>query len=226
MSANSTTFILQAALDRLRAGDSSARDELVAHCCNRFLLLTRKMLNRYPRLRNWEESGDVAQNALLRLRRALQDVQPATCREFFGLATVQISRELLDLTRHYYGRKKAAATDGAPGGGPPPRVAGARAFGMPLDGQSDDYCGHPMDEEADDPLKLAAWGEFHEAVQGLPANEREVFELLWYQGLSQEEAAELLGCDHSTIKRRWRAARTSLHGALRGWLPDSEADGG
>jgi RNA polymerase sigma-70 factor (ECF subfamily) len=223
VSENSTTLVLQAALDRLRSGDLSARDELIAHGCNRFLTLTRKMLHRYPRLRNWEESGDVAQNALLRLRRALEQVQPASCREFFGLATVQISRELLDLTRHYYGRKKAEGPDGAPGGGPCGRVAGAIAQGMQGGGGSDCFQGDPRDDEADDPLKLAAWREFHEAVQKLPANEREVFELLWYQGLSQEEAAELLGCDRSTVKRRWRGARTSLHGALRGWLPDGEA---
>ena len=223
MSENSTTLVLQAALDRLRAGDLSARDELIAHSCNQFLLLTRKMLNRYPRLRNWEESGDVAQNALLRMRRALEQVQPTNCREFFGLATVQISRELLDLTRHYYGRKKANGVDGGPNDGPPGRVAGARAHAMQGDGESGDFCRDPMDDEADDPLKLAAWREFHEAVQKLPANEREVFELLWYQGLTQEEAADLLGCDRSTVKRRWRGARTSLHGALRGWLPDGDA---
>jgi RNA polymerase sigma factor (sigma-70 family) len=222
VSEGSTTLVLQAALDRLRAGDLSARDELIAHSCNRFLLLTRKMLNRYPRLRNWEESGDVSQNALLRMRRALEQVQPASCREFFGLATVQISRELLDLTRHYYGRNKAADSNGTPNDGPAGRVARAMVQGM-QGGGSDDFRGDPTDDNADDPLKLAAWREFHEAVQKLPANEREVFELLWYQGLSQEEAADLLGCDRSTIKRRWRGARTNLHGALRGWLPEGDA---
>lgn len=221
MSENSTTVVLQAALDRLRAGDLSARDELIAHSCNRFLALTRKMLNRYPRLRNWEESGDVAQNALLRLRRALEQVQPASCREFFGLATVQISRELLDLTRHYYGRKKSDGLGGAPNDAAG-RVAAAIAQGMQGDGGTGDFQGNPVDDNADDPFKLAAWNEFHEAVQKLPVNEREVFELLWYQGLSQEEAAELLCCDRSTVKRRWRGARTSLHGALRGWLPDGD----
>jgi RNA polymerase sigma-70 factor (ECF subfamily) len=93
---------------------------------------------------------------------------------------------------------------------------------MQAGGESGDFGGDPTDDEADDPFKLAVWREFHEAVQKLPANEREVFELLWYQGLSQEEAAELLACDRSTVKRRWRAARTSLHGALRGWLPDGD----
>ena len=205
MSENSTTLVLQAALNRLRAGDVSARDELIAHCCNRFLVLTRKMLNRYPRLRNWEETGDVAQNALLRLRRALDQVQPATCREFFGLATVQIRRELMDLTRHYCGRKRADSPEGEADDRPLGRVAGAVAQGMLAGGGSEDFHADPIDDEADDPLKLAAWREFHEAVQKLPDNEREVVELLWYQELPQEEAAEVLGCDRSTVKRRWRA---------------------
>ena len=77
---------------------------------------------------------------------------------------------------------------------------------MQGDGGSDYFQGDPTDDEADDPLKLAVWGEFHEAVQKLPDGEREVFELLWYQGLTQEEAAELLACDRSTVKRRWRSA--------------------
>ena len=40
-----------------------------------------------------------------------------------------------------------------------------------------------------DPDRLAAWTDFHREVEALPAEEREVFDLLFYQGLSQAEAA-------------------------------------
>src|SRR5262249_56458704 len=62
-----------------------------------------------------------------------------------------------------------------------------------------------------EPSRLAAWGEFHEQIAALPDEEREAFDLLWYQGLSQAEAAELLGVSERTVKRRWQAARLKLH---------------
>jgi RNA polymerase sigma-70 factor (ECF subfamily) len=74
-------------------------------------------------------------------------------------------------------------------------------------------------ESTHDPSKLVLWGEFHRAVEALPDEEREAVDLLWYQELSQEEAAETLGVDKSTVKRRWRAARLKLAKALQHELP-------
>src|SRR5438034_9462785 len=88
---------LRAWLERIRAGDESARDELLRASCGHLERLARKMLQQYPRVRRWEETGDVLQNALLRLFRALKTVRPDSARAFFGLAAEQIRRELLDL---------------------------------------------------------------------------------------------------------------------------------
>jgi RNA polymerase sigma-70 factor (ECF subfamily) len=66
---------------------------------------------------------------------------------------------------------------------------------------------------------LAEWGEFHEQIGRLPEEEREVFDLLWYQGLSHAQAAELLQLSTKTIQRRWQAACLRLHEALQGNLP-------
>ena len=71
-----------------------------------------------------------------------------------------------------------------------------------------------------EPSRLAAWTEFHEQIGALPDEEREVFDLLWYQGLSQAEAAELLGVSERTVKRRWQTARYRLHEALGGEVPE------
>jgi DNA-directed RNA polymerase specialized sigma24 family protein len=39
--------------------------------------------------------------------------------------------------------------------------------------------------------------------------------MLWYQGLTQIETAELLGVTERTIQRRWVAARQELSRRLR-----------
>ena len=49
--------------------------------------------------------------------------------------------------------------------------------------------------------------------------EREVFDLLWYHGLTQDEAAALIGVSVRTVKSRWRSARLRIAEALGGELP-------
>jgi RNA polymerase sigma factor (sigma-70 family) len=194
-SMSETTVQLQGCLDRLRAGDESARAELVNAACERLARLTRKMLYADGRLRRWEESSDVFQNAMIRLCRALESTTPQSLREFFRLAAMQIRRELIDLARHHYGPAGAAANhDSRPPGQEPA-------------------------DSGDEPARLMAWGEFHEAIGALPDEERDVFDLLWYQGLTREEAAALLEVSAKTVQRRWQAACLRLHDALHGELP-------
>jgi RNA polymerase sigma-70 factor (ECF subfamily) len=49
---------------------------------------------------------------------------------------------------------------------------------------------------------------------------REVFDLVWYQGLTNAEAAEILGVSTKTVRRRWQAGCLRLHDAMAGQLPD------
>ncbi|MFO0844469.1 MAG: hypothetical protein U0797_19080 [Gemmataceae bacterium] len=49
-------------------------------------------------------------------------------------------------------------------------------------------------DRSHDPQRLAGWSEFHAAIEKLPAEEREVFDLLWYHELPQAEAAGAAGC--------------------------------
>src|SRR5262245_2739234 len=189
--APSQTVQIQACLDRLRGGDEAARDELLGCACDRLRNLARKMLKGYPNVHRWEQTDDVLQNAALRLHRTLRQIPVETSRDFFRLAAVNIRRELLDLAKHHYG----------------PLGQGARHASQPDRGSG----GLDPSDPVDDPRRLAAWGEFHRQIDALPDEEREVFDLLWYQGLSQAEAAELLGVSDRTIKRRWQAARLRLH---------------
>src|SRR3954454_17307777 len=94
---------LQSLLDRLGAGDESAVDRLIEHSVGRLHRLAHFMLQDFPHVRRWYETGDVAQAAALRLTRALKAVKPASPRDFLNLAANQIRRELYDLARHEYG---------------------------------------------------------------------------------------------------------------------------
>ena len=60
---------------------------------------------------------------------------------------------------------------------------------------------------------------FHEAIDKLPEREREVTELIWYHGMSQQDAAEALEVDERTVRRRWRSARLALSQLLVGVMP-------
>jgi RNA polymerase sigma-70 factor (ECF subfamily) len=200
------TSHLQRCLDLLKAGDVAARNDLINSACQRLQRLTRKMLHDYQRVHRWEETADVFQNAMLRLCRALQSVTPSSLSEFYRLAALQVRRELIDLARHYYG----------------PQGAGANHATQFLLGNHASSSKTPAHEAADltqEPGRLALWTEFHRQVDALPDEEREVFDLLFYQGLSQAEAAALVGVSDRTIKSRWRSARLRLHEALGGALP-------
>jgi RNA polymerase sigma-70 factor (ECF subfamily) len=205
MSSPGTTVQIQGCIDRLRAGDQAAREELIATACQRLERLTRKMLRDYPRVQRWEQTGDVMQNATMRLYRALETVTPQTVADFFRLASLNIRRELLDLVKHYYG----------------PEGLGKNHVTVPP--KADTSRGGPgrleMMDTTGEPGQLALWSEFHQQVEKLPEEERAVVDLLWYQGLTQAEAGAILKVHERTVKRRWQSARLKLHEALHGELP-------
>ena len=173
-----------------------ARGAILEHTCERLRKLSRKMLQRFAKVHRWCETDDVLQNALLRLHRALAEVRPESPRQFYGLAATQIRRELLDLSKHFYGTEGVGAKH-----------------------HSDD--GHMTKTQAADtvrPESLEKWTRFHEQVERLPEEEREVVALLWYDGLPQPEVATILGVSLATVKRRWQAARLRLCELLDDWV--------
>jgi RNA polymerase sigma-70 factor (ECF subfamily) len=198
------TARLQFWLDRVREGDRRAHNELLAHAGERLRLLTRKMLAGFPHLRRWEQTDDVLQNATLRLHRSLAEVSPESPRHFYNLAALQVRRELLDLCKHHFGPQGPGARHHTEGSRPADEGTG------PLARRAD---------EADEPASLEGWSRFHEQVEALPEEEREVFNLLWYEGLPQEQAAAVLGVGLRTVKRRWQKARLLLYEALHGEPP-------
>src|SRR5262249_36575784 len=109
MTDTTITRRLQGCLGRLHQGDATARDEMIEVAFVRLTVLTRKMLHRFGRLRDFEQTEDIAQAAKRRLWEALGQVRPGSVVEFFRLAATQIRRELIDLCRHYYGPEGAGS---------------------------------------------------------------------------------------------------------------------
>lgn len=192
MPAGNTTQ-LQSWIDLIRAGDTQARDQIIEHSCQQLRRLTRKMLKQFTRLRRWEETDDVLQHALIRLHRSLSEVQLESVRQYLGLAALQVRRTLIDLSRQHFGEHRHGANHHT-------------------DGQDIDGAIH----QAIKPETVEDWSEFHEAVESLPDEEREVFSLVWYDGLEQPEVAVLLETSVRTVKRRWQSARCLLFEALDG----------
>lgn len=187
--------LVQSALDRFHSGDQKALNDLFAHAAERLQRRARSMLHGRPeRVEVWEQTGDVTQEVSIRLLKILAEGQITTSAHFFRLSSHIMRNVLIDLARHHYG-PEGSATHRAP---TPPAEASGHSTPAPTAGRSNA------------PDALAAWGEFHEGVEKLPEKQREIFDLLWYQELSQEEAVHELGVSVPAVKRRWRDAKQEL----------------
>jgi RNA polymerase sigma factor (sigma-70 family) len=186
---------IQRLIEAVNRGDARAEDNLLNHVYGRLQALTRRMFRGKDRLHRWEQTDDVLQNAMLRLHQAIACTAISSPRHFMNLATIQIRRELIDLGRKHYGPL---------GVGRNHHTSQQLADGELREPQA-------LSKEPND---LAEWTEFHERVGALPELLREVFDLLYYQGLSQVDAAALLDCSVRTVRRRWNEAKLSLCGEL------------
>ncbi|MBX9584852.1 MAG: sigma-70 family RNA polymerase sigma factor [Gemmataceae bacterium] len=196
------TPALQGYLDRWRAGDREAADDLLRGAGDRLTKLARKMCRGFPNVTGRTETADVLNAALFRLLKALRTLRPGNTRDFFNLAAVHLRRELIDLARHYRRRTWVPLDDGsgdssAPAARPVPTAPPAA----------------PTAEDFD------LWARFHEAVDELPVEEREVVGLVFYHGWTQAKIAALFGVDERTVRRRWAAACSRLRGLIGGQVP-------
>lgn len=192
MDSSSTTTKVAAALCRLRQGEESARAELISHAQERFRLIASRMLRNFPHVGRWEATDDVLQTALIRLHQALIEIVPNDPQHFVRLATLQIRRTLIDFSRRYQGPEGLAENHET-------KQIGEQAPPS-----------HERFVDSQEPQSLEEWTHFHEAVAALPEDERCVFEMVWYQGMSQAEIGEVLGLSERTVRRRWIQARLWL----------------
>jgi RNA polymerase sigma factor (sigma-70 family) len=176
---------------RIRSGDHEARNELIRKVQGNLERLASLMLRRFPQVARFEQTEDVLNNALLRLMRSLETVQPGSVKDFFNLAAVHIRWELLDMAKHYR------------------KVLEMETSTRPL--EPTEVCCAEED--------LDRWSRLHQVVENLPAREREVFSLTFYHDRKQVEIAELLGVDERTVRRWWCSACQKLCESMDGKPP-------
>ncbi len=175
-----TTDVVQQYLDEL-AGDSPP-DPIVAALLDKaarrlYVLCSTWLFQSYPRLARppVNLAADEMLSALVeRLLKALGSVRPQTVRQFFALANQHIRWELNDLSRRL--DKGPLFVELEPDEVPAPASNES--------GLSDDGC------------------RMLEAIDKLPEDEREAFDLVRIQGLSHTEAGQILGVTPLTVKRR------------------------
>lgn len=203
MSDTETNDVLEACLKRANDGDDDARQQLLLLADERLLALSRKLKRGFPRVGRWEQTEDVCQQASLKLYDALKKTTVTDSRHFFRLAAKKIRETLIDMARHYQGALGVGANHAT-------QMVQSDADEAPLSAL--DHAG----EMTQNPQHLAQWKELHEGIESLPEPLREMFDLLWYNELSQEQAAEIVGVSTRQIKRRWREAKLALAESLGG----------
>src|SRR5262245_32448617 len=209
-----STAVLQGFLEQAISGDVAARQRLLELTRDRLMRHARRFLHgRYARLEPFAQTDDVVQQLYLKILRNQDRFwvnargEPVrTLAEFFGHTSAWMRDVLCDQLRKAYGRDDN------------------RPAALPLDGGPSDTGPRfdPFTTTADGE-KLRRWTEFHEAAARLPDELRAVFDLLWYQEMSQAEAAALLGLAVPTVKVRWMKARLQVQQALGG-SPFDEPD--
>jgi RNA polymerase sigma-70 factor (ECF subfamily) len=184
-----TTAVIQHYLDAL-PGDATAEPavrELLERAVGRLRLLCAALLHKsYQRLTRPPmnlETDELLGGVVAGLLTALRTTRPQTVRQFFGLATQHMRWQLNDLARRLDERPAAAALPDTGVAAPP----ASTISGLSQDGR-----------------RMLA------AIDGLPEDEREVFDLVGIQGLTHAEAAGLVGVSEKTIQRRLNRARLLL----------------
>jgi RNA polymerase sigma-70 factor (ECF subfamily) len=209
-----TTADLNNLLARFHAGDSAAKREIVERAYNRLRILARGILRDFPAVRREEETAAIVHLAYQRLERAMDDLyapsacpagqpaEPPDAAAFFGLAARNIRWQLQDLARA-----------GKRGKEPRPDEVPIN----PADGAGID----PADPGTD----LSDVGrtvDVLEAIERLSTEHRTVCDLIFVQGLTIEEAAQVAGISYDQMKHRWTAAKAELGGLLRSYKPPAE----
>jgi len=200
MSDDRTTVVVERYLDALAGdtpGDPVVR-ALLDRAVGRLRMLCSGLLHRSsPRLARPPlnlEADELLGAVVERLLKALREARPRTVRQFFALANRHIRWELNDLARRLDERPDAVELcEGL--------VPAAQSSGSVLgpDGR-----------------------RILEEIERLPGDEREAFDLVRIQGLTQADAAELLGVSVKTVQRRLNRGLLLLSQRLDNLCPDGE----
>jgi RNA polymerase sigma factor (sigma-70 family) len=196
-----TTQAVQRFLDQLTdvRGDSPAEPivrALLSRAVDRLHQLCATMLYRsYPRLTKGPlnlESQELLGAVVERLLKAMRNVRPETVRQFFALVNQHMKWELNDLARRLDQTSRAVELRDSAVAAPQdsnPSVASANTL------------------------------QILQAIEDLPEEEREAFNLVRIQGLNQSEAADVIGVSSKTVQRRLTRGLLHLKEKLSGMVP-------
>jgi RNA polymerase sigma-70 factor (ECF subfamily) len=180
MAEENTTAIVQRYLDDL-AREAPAEPVVRPLLDRAFARLQRLcatlLYHDYPRLTRPPlnlQTDELLSAVVERLLKALREARPRTVREFFALAGQHMRWELNDQARRL--DNQPLALELHEGLLPAPASSGS---GLSPDGR-----------------------RMLEAIDGLPDDEREAFDLVRIQGVTYAEAADLLGVSLKTVQRR------------------------
>ena len=205
MEDNRTTEVVQKYLDDLAGvrGDSPAEPiirDLLAGAVHRLNVLCTSLLFRsYPRLARPPlnlQTDELLGSVVERLLKAMRRVRPPTVRQFFALANQHMRWELNDLARRL--DEQTAAVE-----------------------LRDSLVPAPADSSGSQVSPNAR--RILEAIEKLPEEEREVFNLVRLQGMTQPEAAAVLGVSAKTVQRRLNRGRLLLMDELDDLQPTPAA---
>jgi RNA polymerase sigma-70 factor (ECF subfamily) len=195
-----TTAVIQSYLDEL-GGDSPAEPivrVLLDRAVRRLHFLCATLLYKsYRRLTRPPlnlQPDELLDAVVERLLKALREARPSTVRQLFALANQHMRWELNDLARRL--DEQPAAVDLRPELVQSPLTSGS---GLTPDG-----------------LRML------QAIDALPEDERETFDLVRIQGLTQSEAAEILGVTTRTVRRRLNRSALFLTEQLDDLRPSGE----
>src|ERR1700722_8706780 len=200
MSDELTTAVVQRYLDEL-AGDAPAEPvvrALLDRSVRRLHQLCATLLHRgYPRLTRPPlnvQSDEMLSAVVERLLKALREARPASVRQFFGLAGQHMRWELNDIARRLDEQ---------------PTAVELRHGVMPAPDSSDSGL-------TPDARRML------QAIDRLPEGEREAFDLVRIQGMTQAEAAGVLGVSTMTVNRRLNHSLQLLAATLGDLCPGKD----
>jgi RNA polymerase sigma factor (sigma-70 family) len=200
MSDEQTTAVVQRYLDEL-GGDSPAEPivrALLDRAVRRLHLLCATLLYRsYPRLTQPPlnmQTDELLGAVAERLLKALREARPRTVRQLFALANQHMRWELNDLARRLDNQPAAVELHEELVAAPVSSASGLTSDGLRM-------------------LK---------AIGALPEDEREAFDIVRIQGMTQVEAAELLGVSVVTVKRRLTRGLRLLEEQLADLRPEED----
>ncbi len=184
------------------SGDARVPQALLDASCQRLVRFIRCAFSADSGL-SGTEPPKVVSTAVTQLRQNLEQATRASPLAFQRLAAAHIRRTLIGLFQHLLPTQESSAR----------QTQQQQAQAVTLDSPPE-----TLPETVDGPLgskQGLSWRLIHEGVDNLPEEERAVFDLVWYQGLTLGAAADLFGLPMETVRNRWHTGCLRVHAALR-----------